>query len=598
MKKKKKEKDVKMQRKISLRLLPRIIKLLTRHMPIVSFAILLIMILQGLLPVLNVYLIGRFTKLLVENNFMVTHDAVICAILVAATFCFDALCTECNHLIRLQASYRMEYGLRKEIIEQVERIDVRYKEQSSYQTIISRANQAVSPMEMFNFLDMLSTVVSAIISMLGVVTLLIRVNVLIPVFNLILLFLSAAVMKRSAQKMNLIFERTNESERKTSAISSWFISENYNAEMRIFRSFAWFCALWSEMFRKVNREKNRGFAKIEFQQGFINVPMAIMPVLSLMIYLGMRGTSGGEMAEDVLNIFNSCNVMSMSVLMLTTVASMLSERLVNFENFFRLFDIQTRPARSEGEACSSAVISLKNVTFRYDEEDKSSKPAVSNVNLKLESGNVYAIVGENGSGKTTLAKMLLQLYHPQEGTVEAYNEAGKKVTLRATTIMQDFTRYDFSLKDNILIGDFKNEGDIASYQAALEDGACEELAKKIGEDTILGNRFGNVNLSGGEWQRLAVARGFFRKDCPLVVFDEPDASLDALAEANIIKNMASRYKNSICVFITHRLASVKYANKILVMKDGQLIEQGTHEELVTRDGQYKEMFSAQIGWYQ
>lgn len=576
----------------------RITKLLFRHLPTWSLAILLIMILQGLLPVLNVYLVGRFTKLLVENHFMVTHDAVICAILAAATFCFDALCTECNHLIRLQASYRMEYRLRKEMIEQVERIDIRYKEQSQYQTIVSRANQAVSPMELFNFLDMFSTVVSAIISMLGVVALLIRINVLIPVCNLILLFLSAAVMKRSAQKMNLIFERTNEGERKTSAISSWFISENYNAEMRIFRSFAWFRALWSDTFRKVNREKNRGITKIEFQQRFIDVPLILMPVISLMIYLGMRGTSGGKMAEDVINIFNSCNVMTMSVLMLTTVASLLSERLVNFENFFRLFDIQTRPARSEGEACSNAAISLKNATFRYDEKNKSSKPAVNNVNLQLESGNVYAIVGENGSGKTTLAKLILQLYHPQEGTVEAYQEAGKKVTLRATTIMQDFARYDSSLKDNVLIGDFKNEGDMASYRAALEDSACEELAKKIGEGTVLGNRFGDVNLSGGEWQRLAAARGFFRKNCPLVVFDEPDASLDALAEANIIKNMASRYKNSICVFITHRLASVKYANKILVMKDGQLIEQGTHEELVVRDGQYREMFSAQIGWYQ
>lgn len=575
----------------------RITKLLFRHLPTWSLAILLIMILQGLLPVLNVYLVGRFTKLLVENHFMVTHDAVICAILAAATFCFDALCTECNHLIRLQASYRMEYRLRKEIIEQVESIDIRYKEQSQYQTIVSRANQAVSPMELFNFLDMFSTVVSAIISMLGVVALLTRINVLIPVCNLILLFLSAAVMKRSAQKMNLIFERTNEGERKTHAISSWFISENYNAEMRIFRSFAWFRALWSDTFRKVNREKNRGITKIEFQQRFIDVPLILMPVISLMIYLCMRGTSGGKMAEDVINIFNSCNVMTMSVLMLTTVASQLSERLVNFENFFRLFDIQTRPARSEGEACSNAVISLKNATFRYDEEDKSSKPAVNNVNLNLESGNVYAIVGENGSGKTTLAKLILQLYHPQEGTVEAYQEAGKKETLRATTIMQDFARYDFSLKDNVLIGDFKNEGDMASYRAALEDGACEELAKKIGEDTVLGNRFGDVSLSGGEWQRLAAARGFFRKNCPLVVFDEPDASLDALAEANIIKNMASRYKNSICVFITHRLASVKYANIVLVMKDGQLIEQGTHEELVARDGQYKEMFSAQIGWH-
>lgn len=114
----------------------------------------------------------------------------------------------------------------------------------------------------------------------------------------------------------------------------------------------------------------------------------------------------------------------------------------------------------------------------------------------------------------------------------------------------------------------------------------------------MGTRFGDVNLSGGEWQRLAVARGFFRKNCPLVVFDEPDASLDALAEAKIIKNMVQNYKDSICIFITHRLASVKYADQILVMQDGELIEQGTHDELAAGHTKYQEMFSAQIEWYQ
>ena len=582
----------------SMRILPRIIKLLFRHVPAWSLAIVLIMVLQGVLPVLNLYLIGRFAGILVENQFMLTREAVTYAILVAITFCFDAMCAECNNLIRVQASYRMEYRLRKEIIDQVEKLDIRYKEQNEYQTIVSRANQAVTPMELFNFLDMISTVTSALITMAGVIALLLRVNFVIPAFQLLVLIFCAWIMKKTAQMMNRVFEKTNLEERKTSAISSWFITDHNNAEMRIFRSTQWFFALWKDLFRKVNRKKNQGITKIEALQGLSQILMSILPVLSLVIYLLMRGTVSLDLAEDVINIFNSCNTMATSVLMLITVAGLLSGRMVNFANFFRLFDIQAEPARQEGEACSKATILLRDCTFRYDEKDASSKAAVDHVNLRLDSGKVYAIVGENGSGKSTLAKLLLQLYHPQEGTMEAYNEAGKKVTLRATTVMQDFARYDLSLKDNVLLGDFKAKEDANAYRAALEDASCLQVAEKIGEDTVLGNRFGTVNPSGGEWQRLAVARGFFRKNCPLVVFDEPDASLDALAEANIIKNIASNCRNGICVFITHRLASVKYADQILVMKDGRLAEQGTHQELTAKDGIYKEMFSAQIGWYQ
>lgn len=576
----------------------RIMKVLARNMPLWSLCILVVMVLQGILPALNVYLVGRFTKLLVEGQFVVDRAAAICAALVAGSFCFDALCSECNHLIRMQASFHMEYRLRKDVIEQVEKLDIRFKEQSQYQAIVSRANQAVSPTEMFSFLDMASSIVSAVISVAGVVALLVRVNPLIPLFNLVTLLLEAFFMRRYAERMNAVYERVNEDERKAATISSWFVSAGSNAEMRVFRSLTWFRDLWRDTFRRVSHVKNKDITRIEMEQGLANLPLVALPLISLLIYLLMGGTEGSGAAEDVVNIFNSCNVMTMSVMMLIGVAGMLSEKLVDFENYFRLFDVDAPHVRGEGEASPGAAISLQNVSFRYDEGDPGSRPAVKDVSLRLESGKVYAIVGENGSGKTTLSKLIMQLYRPSEGSVDMFNSSGEKTVLRTTAALQDFVRYDLSLKDNIVIGDFAREDDAEAYRKAIMDSASGDLAKKVGEDSVLGTRFGDVNLSGGEWQRLAVARGFFRRDCPLVVFDEPDASLDALAEAKIIKNMAQNYKDSICIFITHRLASVKYADWILVMQDGEVVEQGTHDELTAGPTKYREMFAAQIEWYQ
>ena len=168
---------------------------------------------------------------------------------------------------------------------------------------------------------------------------------------------------------------------------------------------------------------------------------------------------------------------------------------------------------------SSSSVELGHVSFRYNEEE-STREAVQDVSVKFESGKVYALVGCNGSGKTTLAKLIMKLYRPSKGTVEMLDGNGKETDLRTSTVMQDFMRYDVSLKENITFGDFEKEQDAERYQKAIQNSESGSLVKKIGEDTILGTRFGKVNLSGGEWQRIAVARGFFRRESAVVVFDE------------------------------------------------------------------------------
>ena len=579
-------------------LLLRSAKVMLEYLPVGAIFIVLIMTAQGLIPVLNVYLIGKLTESFIKSDYAISQEVVIRSVLIAASLCVDLLFSEINQLIRTHMSFQMEYKLRSDMIKHVEKLDIRYREQSEYHTIISRASEAISPNEMFYFLDMISTVVSAIISLVGVVVLLFKVNMIIPFINLAALVVVSLSMKQFAKKVNNFYEKINESDRKLGNLGAWFVAENTNAEMRVFRSFRWFRRVWQNMYRDVNKKKNRFSAKIELQQGLVNTILTFLPIISILIYLLVPGLSADNIAVDTINIFNSCSVLSMSLVMLSVASNSFSEMSIKYENYFRLFDVQAPAVREAGKKCPSATIELNHAYFRYNTDDPCSPAAVRDFSAKFESGKVYAIVGSNGSGKTTLSKLIMKLYHPCEGTVKMYDETGEEAILRTSTVMQDFMRYDVGLKDNILYGDLENDGELDTYREAIKNGECGSLVQKIGEDTILGTRFGNINLSGGEWQRVAVARGFFRKNSALVVFDEPNASIDAIAESKIIKNMVTENRDKICIFITHRLASVKFADQILVMKEGALIECGTHEELISPGSEYNRMFSAQIAWYQ
>ena len=263
------------------------------------------------------------------------------------------------------------------------------------------------------------------------------------------------------------------------------------------------------MYSALTKKKNGFLDKLEMQQGLVNTIFTSLPIISILIYLMMPGVSGSNVAADTINIFNSCRVMAAGAIMLSYSFGSLSEMLINYENYFRLFDSKSPKVRDIGSTSTPSSVKLDHVSFRYD-EDESTQEAVRDVSLNLESGKVYALVGSNGSGKTTLAKLIMKLYRPSEGTVKMLDSSGKETVLSTSTVMQDFMRYDVTLKENIIFGDYERKADADCYQKAIQNSESDSLVKKIGEDTILGTRFGNVNLreeNGKESQLQEVFSG-------------------------------------------------------------------------------------------
>ncbi|KQQ42943.1 ABC transporter ATP-binding protein [Nocardioides sp. Leaf307] len=244
------------------------------------------------------------------------------------------------------------------------------------------------------------------------------------------------------------------------------------------------------------------------------------------------------------------------------------------------------------------ALSVRGVSFTYGSRDT---PAVKDVDLDLAPGQVVAVVGENGSGKTTLAKIVAGLYAADTGTVlwDGEELAREDLRARVSAVFQDFVRYQLSAADNVAIADTAAPHDRARVErAAIGAGIDAALgALPRGYDTHLGLELSEgSDLSGGQWQRVALARALYR-DASVIVLDEPTAALDPRAEHELFSDVRRMLEGRAALLISHRWSSVRLADHIYVMDAGRVIEHGTHDELLARQGRYAELYTLQAAAY-
>ncbi|WP_138502984.1 ABC transporter ATP-binding protein [Nostoc sp. PA-18-2419] len=289
---------------------------------------------------------------------------------------------------------------------------------------------------------------------------------------------------------------------------------------------------------------------------------------------------------------------------LTSIGGMYEDNLY----LSNLYDfLEEEVPKSWGKATiglnSQDGIRFENVSFTYP---GSSKPALKNISLHLKPREKLAIVGENGSGKTTLIKLLTRLYTPDSGRIfldglDLQEWDADVLRRRIGVIFQNFVRYQFTVGENIGVGDVEHLESNTRWQTAAEKGMAQSFIDQLPQNfqTQLGRWFkGGQELSGGQWQKIALSRAFMRSQADILVLDEPTSAIDAQAEFEIFNHFRAITQNQMVLLISHRFSTVRMADKILVIENGEVIEQGTHEELLQAGGRYAKLFSLQAAGYQ
>lgn len=374
------------------------------------------------------------------------------------------------------------------------------------------------------------------------------------------------------------------------------VSYRYSKETRVLGAFSYFFKLFSKSLELLtNKEFNLGIKVATIQL-----------ILNAFTFLGF-GYVVFLLALNLSNGIISIGAFSSIFIMLSQFFSLIdeivnthisgsSEVLAQVTNYYKLMDIDERTGNI-GKVDFSNGINLEDVSFKYKDSDNA---VINKVNLQLLNGESVALVGENGSGKTTFIRLLTGLYMPNSGNIKIgglFSHLNNQDSLfkRTSGVFQNFQRYKLTLLDNVVISDINKSANTSEIS---------ELLKKVGLEidnlqltTILSPDFGGIDLSGGQWQRLAIARGLYR-DHDFIVLDEPTAAIDPIEEATLYKMFENISRNKLSILVSHRLGSVKLADKIIVLDKGNIVEIGTHEELLKNNGKYAELWQAQVKWYE
>lgn len=323
--------------------------------------------------------------------------------------------------------------------------------------------------------------------------------------------------------------------------------------------------------------------------------------MSLLGYLGILFILFNLLIKREISIGMFAAIFSSIDEMYSLIEEAIVSRLGNYamhygkiENYFNFMDLDEENKR--GSHIINGNILLENVSFAYP---NSSTNALNNISLVLNEGEKLAIVGENGSGKTTLAKLLTGIYAPTSGSIKWNGYTTDEICFKDVSyVFQNFQKYKMTLLENIWISETDKRNSNEMIGQSLSDAGITIDSKTYpeGMSTMLSKEFDGVDISGGQWQKIAIARGFYRSS-KFIVLDEPTSAIDPIEEEAIYKRFQNLIRNKTAVIITHRLGAVRFADNVLVMNKGKVIGFGSHDYLLENNEEYKNMWIAQAGHY-
>lgn len=420
-------------------------------------------------------------------------------------------------------------------------------------------------------------------------------------------FVMAFIFNQVYNKMNfLVRVEGNPFTRKRDYIKRIYYLSDYAKEIRLNPDVS---NILFKNFEEANDEVyqiEKKYTKRKFLFGFLRryVSNAMFSDVLYISYLVFQAAVRKTLSfSTVAILYNSFGSLKNGMRIFTDVYPFASETSLYVRKIRNFLEYEPKIVSQEGLIPTEEAkeIELKNVSFAYGSQ---TDMLLKDLNIHIKPGEKIALVGYNGAGKTTLVKLLMRLYDVKSGEILAdgtdirkYDVAKYRDTIG--TVFQDFQIFAGNVKENVML-DVDDECDEARIEQALTDSGLMKRVSRMpsGLDTELTTEFSKdgINLSGGESQKLAIARVFY-KNAGLMILDEPSSALDPIAEYQLNHAMLSATKDKTVIFISHRLSTTRIADRIIMLEDGRIVEQGSHEELLSKNGKYAQMWKVQAGAY-
>jgi ATP-binding cassette, subfamily B, bacterial len=505
----------------------------------------------------------------------------------------------CQALLRAQLGQRVNVM----ILEKALTLELRHYEDSEFYDKLTRARREASSRPLSLVMRTFG-LVQNLISLVSFAVLLVHFS---PWTVVILLLAGVppfiAETKFSGDAFRLFRWRSPET-RMQMYLETVLAREDHAKEVKLFGLGARFLQRYRDIFLRLYSQ-DRALSIRRDSWGFLLGLLATFTLYAAYAWIALAAVAGtitlGQMTMYLL-LFRQGQ--SAVAAMLAAVGGMYEDNLY-LSTLYEYLDTPVAPPAGHARRGPrpEAGISFEHVSFTYP---GASEPSLQDISLQLPPGSSLALVGENGSGKTTLIKLLTRLYAPTSGRIcfegldlRDWDEVALRE--RIGVIFQDFARYQLQVGENVGVGDEPHFEDQARWRVAAEMGRAADFIDELPQryETQLGKWFRDGReLSGGQWQKIALSRAFMRTGADVLVLDEPTASMDARAESEVFEHFRKLARSRITILISHRFSTVRMADQIAVLERGRIIERGTHASLTAAGGQYAQLFALQARGYQ
>lgn len=586
------------------------VKLVWEARPSLVFLMIFMAIFNGVSPVIGAFISANLLNVIAASLLKTaTSSEVLVALLWQFGFTFaNSLISSVNNILTRISGEVVTNHIKVKIMKKAKEIDLASFDSPEFYERMENANREAG-MRPVNIMNATFSMVSRIISMVSFIVVLAgilpKLHPAAPYLMIVFVLLSilSAVVNFVFRRKNFLYMRHRSKDRRQmSYYSNVLVNKDLVKEVRLFDLSDLFIGRYNDVFKRYFA----GIRRLISAEGIwqIVITLATSTLNCFLFYMIATGIT--EIGDYSLYT-GSLNSISSAVAALITTTATIYEGTLFIDNMILFMNekktiVSTLPEPIVPEHHVGHTIEFKNVSFAYPGTERK---VLNNINLRLEPSDTVVLVGLNGAGKTTLLKLLTRLYDPTEGVIELdgrdIREYDPKELYKIFGIIfQDFGKYAFSVKENIAFSKIDRPIEMQEVEEAARQSASEEFISNLpdGYDTPLMRIFetNGIELSIGQWQKLSVARAFY-SDSDVLILDEPTASLDPMAEQEIFNQFDRLKKDKTTIFVSHRLSSATTANKIIVLKNGEIVEMGDHRELMARQGEYYTLFSTQAKRY-